>query len=155
MKSSPSESLIAGYMKTCVKRANCSQEPKAYQRNGFHFVGNFVTIGLRCTCAVVPSSWHLKTLFFFPFWMLSAKEWDDMGTRIMRRSNRNFNIPPPLRANPGHLTIFCARGVGNFICKAFLGMGIWPLPGCGGENSTKGVSFFFFFFFGHWSRQRV
>ena len=30
----------------------------------------------------------------------------------MRRSNRNFNIPPP-RANPGHLTTSCARGVGN------------------------------------------
>ena len=32
---------------------------------------------------------------------------------LMRRSNRNFNILP--RANPGHLTISCARGVGNFI----------------------------------------
>ena len=30
---------------------------------------------------------------------------------VMHRSNRNFNIPP--RANPGHLTISCARGVGN------------------------------------------
>ena len=30
----------------------------------------------------------------------------------MRRSNQNFNIPPP-RAYPGHFTIFCARGVGN------------------------------------------
>ena len=30
---------------------------------------------------------------------------------IMRRSNLNFNIPPPPppQANPGHLTIFCAR----------------------------------------------
>ena len=32
---------------------------------------------------------------------------------FMRGSNRNFNIPPPLRANPGHLTTSCARGVGN------------------------------------------
>ena len=31
----------------------------------------------------------------------------------MRRSNRNFNIPPPRRANRGDLTTFCARGVGN------------------------------------------
>ena len=29
---------------------------------------------------------------------------------LMHRSNRNFNIPH--RANPGHLTISCARGVG-------------------------------------------
>ena len=40
----------------------------------------------------------------------------------MRRSNRNFNIPPP-RANPGHLTTFCARGVGNLTGKAFPGVG--------------------------------
>ena len=30
----------------------------------------------------------------------------------MHRSNRNFNITLP-RANTGHLTIFCARGVKN------------------------------------------
>ena len=40
---------------------------------------------------------------------------------IMGISNRNFNIPtppPPSRAKPGHLTIFCARGEGNltFAC---------------------------------------
>ena len=35
-----------------------------------------------------------------------------MAIVIMRRSNRNFNIPPP-RANPEHLTTSCARGVGN------------------------------------------
>ena len=29
----------------------------------------------------------------------------------------------PPRANPGHLTIFCAQGVGNLICKAFRGGG--------------------------------
>ena len=32
--------------------------------------------------------------------------------------------PPPPRANPGHLTIFCARGVGNLTGKAFPGWGI-------------------------------
>ena len=42
---------------------------------------------------------------------------------IMRRSNRNFDIRPP-RANPGHLTIFCPRGVGNLT---------FALP-WGGEN---------------------
>ena len=31
--------------------------------------------------------------------------------KFMRRSNRNFNIPP--RANPGHLTTYCAWEVGN------------------------------------------
>ena len=53
-------------------------------------------------------------------------------TTLMRRSNRNFNIPP--RANPGHLTIFCARGVGNLTDKAFPGVGNLTLPGWGGEN---------------------
>ena len=32
--------------------------------------------------------------------------------------------PPHPRANPGHLTMFCAQGVGNLICKAFPGVGI-------------------------------
>ena len=36
----------------------------------------------------------------------------DCSFKVMCRSNRNFNIPSP-RANPGHLTIFSARGVGN------------------------------------------
>ena len=36
----------------------------------------------------------------------------------------------PPRANPGHLTIFCARGVGNL-----------TLPGWGGENWTGSVRF--------------
>ena len=31
--------------------------------------------------------------------------------------------PPPPRENPGHLTIFCARGVGNLTGKAFPGVG--------------------------------
>ena len=44
-----------------------------------------------------------------------------ISVKLMRRSNRNFNIPP--RANPGHLTIFCARGVGNLTGKAFPGVG--------------------------------
>ena len=45
---------------------------------------------------------------------------------IMRRLNRNVNPPPSpsSRASPGHLTIFCALGVGNLICKAFSGVGI-------------------------------
>ena len=39
---------------------------------------------------------------------------------IMCRSNRNFNTTP--LANPGHLTILCARGVGNLICNEFPGV---------------------------------
>ena len=31
----------------------------------------------------------------------------------MRRSNRNFTIPPP----PGHLTTICGRGVGNLTVR--------------------------------------
>ena len=42
--------------------------------------------------------------------------------------------PPPPRANPRHLTIFCARGVGNLTDKAFPGVGNLTLPGWGGEN---------------------
>ena len=57
--------------------------------------------------------------------------------------------PPPPRANPGHLTIFCARGVGNLTDKAFPGVGNLTLPGWGGENWTGSVrsqTFFLFFF---------
>ena len=63
---------------------------------------------------------------------------------IMRRSNRNFNIPPP-RANPGHLTIFCARGVGNLTGKAFPGVGNLTFAG---ENWTGSVRFQMALFFG-------
>ena len=59
---------------------------------------------------------------------------DMSRTQEMRRSNRNLNIPPPPRANPGHLTIFCARRVGNLTGKAFPGVGNFTLPGWGGEN---------------------
>ena len=56
--------------------------------------------------------------------------------------------PPPPRANPGHLTIFCARGVGNLTDKAFPGVGNLTLPGWGGENWTGSVRFQIFFFSG-------
>ena len=52
---------------------------------------------------------------------------------------------PPPRANPGHLTIFCARGVGNLTDKAFPGVGNLTLPGWGGENWTGSVRFPIFF----------
>jgi len=41
----------------------------------------------------------------------------------MRRSIRNFNIPPP-RAYPGHLTVYRAQGGGN-LSVALKGWGIW------------------------------
>ena len=50
------------------------------------------------------------------------------------------------RANPGHLTIFCARGVGNLTDKAFPGVGNLTLPGWGGENWTGSVRFQICFF---------
>ena len=47
----------------------------------------------------------------------------DKFSRVLRRSIRNFNIPPP-RAYPGHLTVHCALGGGNL--NVFLeGWGIW------------------------------
>ena len=55
--------------------------------------------------------------------------------------------PPPPRANPGHLTIFCSRGVGNLTDKAFPGVGNLTLPGWGGENWTGSVRFQIFVFF--------
>ena len=69
-----------------------------------------------------------------------------MNLLLMRRSNRNFNIPPPPpRANPGHLTIFCARGVGNLTDKAFPGVGNLRWVG-GVEKIEPEVSGFKFFF---------
>ena len=52
---------------------------------------------------------------------------------------------PPTRPNPVHLTIFCARGVGNFICKAFPGDGEFDLSlGVVGkiEPEVSGFNFF-------------
>ena len=54
---------------------------------------------------------------------------------------------PPTRPNPGHLTIFCARGMGNLICKAFPRDGEFDLclgvvgkiePGVSGFNFFSG-----------------
>ena len=50
----------------------------------------------------------------------------------MYQSNR-FNIPPPPRAFPGHLTSFPAREGGNLINLVFPGAGIWSLLIGGGE----------------------
>ena len=62
-----------------------------------------------------------------------------MQQRFMRRSIRNINIPPPPppRANPGHLNVFFARGVGNLIWKAIPGVGNLTLPGWGGKFEPK------------------
>ena len=52
---------------------------------------------------------------------------------IMRRSNLNFNIPPP----PGKrraFNYFLFPEVGNLTGKAFPGVGNLTLPGWGGEN---------------------
>ena len=41
-----------------------------------------------------------------------------LALSFMRRLIQNFKIPPP-RANTWHLTITCARGVGNLTRRAF------------------------------------
>ena len=41
----------------------------------------------------------------------------------MYRSNRSFNMPPPPRAYPGHLTPLPSRGGGNLIIRVFQGVG--------------------------------
>ena len=55
--------------------------------------------------------------------------------------------PPPPRANPGHLTIFCARGVGNLTGKSFPGVGnlTFAWVGWGKLNRKCQVSNGFFF----------
>ena len=53
---------------------------------------------------------------------------------------------PPYRANRGHLTIFCTRGMGNFTDKAVPGVGNRTLPRRGGENLTWSVRFQRLFF---------
>ena len=45
----------------------------------------------------------------------------------MRRSNRNFNIPPP--GKPRAFDYFLCPGVGNLTDKAFPGVGNLTLPG--------------------------
>lgn len=47
----------------------------------------------------------------------------------MTKSNQNFNTPPG--GKPGHLTILCARGLGNLTGKAFQGVGNLFLGGVG------------------------
>ena len=51
---------------------------------------------------------------------------------VMRRSNRNFNIPPP--GKPRAFDYFLCPGVGNLTGKAFPGVGNLTLSGWGGEN---------------------
>ena len=65
---------------------------------------------------------------------------------VMRRSNRNFNIPPP-GTNFGHLAIFCARGVGNLICKAFPGWGLDLCLGVVGKIEAEVSGFKLLFLF--------
>ena len=62
-------------------------------------------------------------------------KWGVFEEELMRRSIRKINIPP--RANPGHLNVFFARGVGNLIWKAIPGVGNLTLPGWGGEFEPK------------------
>ena len=47
--------------------------------------------------------------------------------KVMYRSNRSFNIPPPPGAHPGHLTSLLSRGGGNLIIRVFQGWGIWTV----------------------------
>ena len=61
---------------------------------------------------------YLKTLLLLGMVFTEQSEEPTDLICIMCRSNRTFNIPSPW-ANCGHLTILCAWGVGNLICKVF------------------------------------
>ena len=82
-------------------------------------------------------------LFIYSISLMFSVVWHGVyGTTRQTQGKRNalikFNSPP---GKLGHLTIFCARGVGNLICKAFPGVGNWPLLGYAGENWTGSVRF--------------
>ena len=73
---------------------------------------------------LLSASFARTPYFRFPSSLISSyqEETAEVVKQFMHQSNGNFNIPPP-RANPGHLTTFCAWGVGNLTGKAFLGVG--------------------------------
>ena len=64
------------------------------------------------------------------FWKQKCENLKNVS--LMRRSNRNFNIPPP--GKPRAFDYFLCPGVGNLTGKAFPGVGNLTLPGWGGEN---------------------
>ena len=56
---------------------------------------------------------------------------------VMYRSNRSFNMLPPPRAYPGHLTPLLSRGGGNLIINVFQGVGnLIPSLRVGNLNCT-------------------
>ena len=98
-----------------------------------------VYMGLKWGILLIPAS--LFTAYLLSsrsFGMACTVQYDRQKTNVMRWSNGNFSST---QGKLGHLTIFCARGVGNLICKAFPGVENWPLLGYAGENWTGSVRF--------------
>ena len=71
----------------------------------------------------------------------------------MRRSNRNFNIPPP-PGKPRAFDYFLCPGVGNLTDKAFPGVGNLTLPGGVGKIEPEVSGFKSLFFGGGGGRSR-
>ena len=112
-----------------------------YQREGiFRRTVCFVRgcAGLcQLTINAIYLSWKIHeangSVRYLRYLFMSDRKLYEARMELLRRSNRNFKIPPPPpgklqnspppppRANHGHLTILCARGVGNltFACMGW------------------------------------
>ena len=72
----------------------------------FLFVCLFVLLmGLLAVDAATTLTLFLTKICYLPH----------LNLTLMYRSNRSFNMPPPPRAYPGHLTPLPSRGGGNLI----------------------------------------
>ena len=80
-------------------------------------------------------------------WRISRRVVRLCADQIETSTSPPGQTPGKPRANPGHLTIFCARGVGNLTGKAFLGVGnlTFAWVGWGKLNLKCQVSNRFFF----------
>ena len=96
-----------------------------------------------------PSSIISDQCFFRPNQIIKlsgGEKGEIICMQFMRRSNRNFNNPPPCpQDKPRHLSMFCAQ-MGNLTDKAVPGVGSRSLPGWGGENWTWPFLFILIYF---------
>ena len=72
-----------------------------------------------------PEKLLLLAIALFRGSLIDALDAGGHSRRVMYRSNRSFNMPPPppFRAYPGHLTPLPSRGGGNLTIRVFQGVG--------------------------------